>query len=166
MPTRRYWTILVCLTGVLLVAAVSGASQDTDSPTVEDFSWLAGHWLGEGLGGTVEEVWAPPLGGQMLGMFRLIREGKPVFEELMLITTQEGVVTLKVKHFTPEFVGWESKEEAVDFKLERLRNREAFFKGLVIRRPQDDSLEITVTIRHKDGSVRDEPFRFTRYEGE
>lgn len=31
--------------------------------------WLEGHWVGEGLGGEVEEVWRPERGGAMTCVF-------------------------------------------------------------------------------------------------
>jgi hypothetical protein len=39
---------------------------------IADLAWIQGRWVGEGLGGTVEEIWSPPIGDSMLGMFRLV----------------------------------------------------------------------------------------------
>ena len=60
---------------LLVVAGVSGAyaaetlslAAGKTSPTasIEQLSWLAGHWRGEALGGIVEEHWAPPSAGSM-----------------------------------------------------------------------------------------------------
>ena len=40
-----------------------------------ELAWLAGHWRGEGLSGTTEELWLPAEGGAMLGTFRLVVGG-------------------------------------------------------------------------------------------
>ena len=33
---------------------------------IEDISWLQGHWIGQGLGGTAEDVISPAADGQMM----------------------------------------------------------------------------------------------------
>ena len=38
--------------------------------TVDDIAWLAGYWVGDGLGGKVEELWSKPKNGKMLCAFR------------------------------------------------------------------------------------------------
>ncbi|RYY34034.1 MAG: hypothetical protein EOP59_16885, partial [Sphingomonadales bacterium] len=65
---------------VLLAMATPAVAQDA---TIADAAWLAGRWVGEGLGGQVEESWSPAMGGQMAGHFTLVQDGKPVFYELM-----------------------------------------------------------------------------------
>ena len=141
--------------------------MEASAPQVADLAWLAGHWRGEGFGGIVEEVWTPPLAGSMLGMFRHIKEGKLAFQEIVMLTEEDGVVTMKVKHFTPEFVSWESKEEAVDFRLERLGNREAFFRGLTFQSPDEDTLIIKIVLHYKkEGVTRQETLSLKRYSGD
>jgi len=132
-----------------------------DAPTVEDFGWMAGHWRGEGLGGTCEEVWTGPLGGSMVGLFRLIRDGELVFSEHMMLARDADGIVLKVKHFTPAFVAWEDKEGAVRFRLEELRPGEAVFKGLRIRRSGED-LEIVIRLKDASGETRDETISLRR----
>lgn len=51
---------------------------------------IAGHWKGEAMGGIIEEIWSPPQHGEMLGMLRLIIDGKPSFYELMTISEKDG----------------------------------------------------------------------------
>jgi hypothetical protein len=126
-----------------------------DEPAVEDFGWMAGHWRGEGLGGICEEIWTGPLGGSMVGLFRLIREGELVFSEHMMLARDPDGIVLKVKHFTPDFVAWEDKEGAVRFRLEELRPNEAVFKGLRIRRTEP-GLEIVIRMKDASGKTRDE----------
>ena len=36
---------------------------------IADLAWLAGHWVGEGLGGRATEVYSAPAGGQIVGHF-------------------------------------------------------------------------------------------------
>lgn len=87
--------------------------------------------------------------------------GKLVFtEHLALLVEPAGEVVMKVKHFTPEFVGWEEKDGAVRFVLEEAKPDEARFKGLNIRR-DGERLDFLLRLRHADG-VREEPITMTR----
>ena len=129
--------------------------------SIADASWLAGRWVGEGLGGTVEETWAPAAGGQMVGHFQLVKDGKPQFYEIMLLDAQPTGLRLRVKHFNPDFTAWEEKAgwhsfEPVSVAPDRLR-----FNGLSFDRDRD-RLKIVVTFREKDGTVRDAPIHLKR----
>ncbi|MBI1251971.1 MAG: hypothetical protein GC189_10915 [Alphaproteobacteria bacterium] len=145
-------------------AAWSGAAFAQNAPTVstlDDAAWLAGRWIGEGLGGTVEETWAPPMGGQMVGHFRLMREGAPVFYEIMLMEVVEGGVQMRVKHFNPDFVSWEEKDGWHAFAPAGADEDALRFQGLTLRRLDDQTAEFIVTLRYPDG-VRDETLRMRR----
>jgi hypothetical protein len=50
----------------------------TSSMSLDEFTFLAGLWQGDGLGGIVEEQWSPPQAGAMIGTFRLMKEGKNI----------------------------------------------------------------------------------------
>src|SRR5262245_27094154 len=76
-----------------------GAGKQSPVATIADMSWLSGHWEGEGLGGVSEEMWSPPKNGVMMGMFRLVRDGKPIFYELLTMVEEKGTLYLRLKHF-------------------------------------------------------------------
>lgn len=145
----------------------TSAAPEGSAPRLDDLAWLAGHWRGQGFGGIVEEVWTPPLAGSMLGLFRHIKDGKLVFQEIVMLAEEDGALVMKVKHFTPEFVAWESKEDSVRFPLERLGEREAFFNGLTLQSPDEGTLIIKIRIRYKEeGVTREETLSFQRYSAE
>lgn len=75
--------------------------------SLDELAWLEGRWEGKGLGGDVEEHWSHPTAGSMMGMFRLIQNGKPGFFEFCLIEETEGLVTLRFQHFNPGYTAWE-----------------------------------------------------------
>lgn len=138
-----------------LEGAVVKSPAADEGPRVEDFAWMAGHWRGEGLGGICEEMWTGPLGGSMVGLFRLIRDGELVFSEHLLLAREREGIVLKVKHFSPEFVAWEDKEDAIRFRLLEVRENEASFKGMRIHRTTA-GLEFVITFRNDAGESRDE----------
>lgn len=129
--------------------------------TIADLAWLSGYWQGEGLGGACEEVWGKPHRDRMFGYFTLSQEGKLVFSEAMMLVEEAGSLVLKIKHFNPDFVGWEEKDKYVSFRLVQLGKREAFFHGLTFRRVEDDKLLIHLRLT-SNGKSREETFTFTR----
>jgi hypothetical protein len=150
--------------GLLLSSGGEAGESETEVATgrpasdinIEDFAWMAGYWRGEGLGGVCEEIWTEPLAGSMIGLFRLVRDGEPMFSEHMTLGADANGFALKVKHFTPDFVAWEDKEGAIRFSLEELRPSEAVFKGLRFRRTDEGNLEITIRMKQKGGETKDE----------
>lgn len=129
---------------------------------INDISWLSGSWSGTGLGGVSEEVWSKPNGGIMVGTYRLIIDGKPIFYEMMWMLEREGSLILRLKHFSPELVAWEEKDKTVDFKfVDRVGDRMRF-SGLTFEKVGDRKLNIYLALRQKDGSVKEEVFRMER----
>ena len=130
---------------------------------VADLSWLAGQWVGEGLGGSIDEVWSEPAAGSMVGYFRLVRDGKPVFYELLTLLESENSVEMRLKHANPDMTGWEDKAAFVTFKLVKHDKTGAYFSGLTFRRVSDDRMEGYLTLRNRaDGTVREEKFIYRR----
>lgn len=168
MPSLIRASLLsVCI--VTAIASVDGPSQTPESPSpgaasdadIEEFAWLAGHWRGEGFGGVIEEIWSEPLGGTMMGMFRLVKDDEVEFYELIVIGEDEEGISMKVKHFSRDFVAWEDKKGAIRFDLESVEFDEAQFSGLQIKR-DGDSLEIRLRMSSKDGKSRWETLSFQR----
>jgi hypothetical protein len=175
MSTRPLSTIVFCSLLFLSLAGLAHAqSANTEntlrldtggqSPaaTIADCQWLAGDWTGEALGGSFEETWNPPSGNTMLGMFKLVVDGKTVFSEIMMIHSQDDSIQLRLKHFDDQLHGWEDKEQTVDFPLVKLTKNEAFFSGLTFRSTGPKTLEIFVAQRKPDGSHSELVFKATR----
>lgn len=97
----------------------------------------------------------------MLGIFSLRKDGELVMWEAMELVERDGSVVLEIKHFTPEFVGWEEKDKYVSFPLVRVGDNEAWFRGLTFRRGSDDTLSIYLVLR-KEGEKSEHELRFTR----
>ena len=109
----------------------------SSAPTakISDVAFLAGHWIGEGLGACAEEIMAPPAGGQIMGMFRQMKpDGGLMFYEFYTIAEEGGSLILKIKHFNPDLTGWEEKAETVNFPLVAIEGTTAYFDGLTFSR--------------------------------
>lgn len=145
--------------------APPSAAPATPAPkaNLADVAWLQGYWVGEGLGGVLEDVWMPPKAGVMLGAFRLEKkDGTRGFYELFAIEEVDGTLEFIVKHFHPDWVGWEEKDKAFRVRLSRLEADEATFGRIVFARKGSDALEVRLAIRQKDGPPKHEVLAFRR----
>jgi hypothetical protein len=106
-------------------------------------------------------MWSAPRGGAMMGMYRLVKNDKPVFYELLTIVEENGGLTMRLKHFHSDLKGWEEKDKTVDFAYLGKRGDVHHFEGMAFR-PEKDDLTVWLAIRGKDGSVREETFRYRR----
>ena len=125
--------------------------QSPPPARLDGIAGLAGHWRGQGLGGTVEEVWAAPAGGQMMGAFRMIKDDQVAFYEIMTIAEHDGSLVLRLKHFNADLTGWEDKDQTIDFTLVRMDDQAAYFDGMTLRRDGPDAMTVFVRIGQDDG---------------
>lgn len=157
----------IAITAALASAACAAQAQTPPAPavvTIEDASWLTGRWVGEGLGGQMEEGWSAPLGGQMIGYFRLARDGQPVFYEFIILDVTDAGLRMRLKHFNPDGTTWEERERWTTFEPVSVSATELRFNGLVITRESADA--ITMRLRLRTGEqVREEVLRFRRAPG-
>ena len=138
--------------------------DDPDSrppASLQDVSWLVGSWTGDAFGSTFEEVWNPPSAGSMVGMWKLMKDDQVVFYELMLIAEEEGSLSIKVKHFTDDFIAWETKEDFVRFRLVAFDENAVHFSGLSFHRISDDEIHGYIAL-HSNGEVREEKLIYHR----
>ena len=156
------------LLAALLCASFAALAQAPPAPPpsppakIEQMAWLAGYWEGEGLGGQMEDIWMPPRNGVILGAFRLTKADGKGFYELFAIEEFEGSLRFVVKHFHPNWVGWEEKDQALKMPLRKLGENEFSFGGVGFRREGNETLLVDPTMRMKDGSTRTEVLRFKR----
>lgn len=121
---------------------------------------LVGRWVGEGLGGEVEENWNPVFGDRMLGTFRLVQGGELNFSEHMHLGIEGGAVVLRLKHFGPDLVPWEDREETTSFRLVDFTQTTAWFGGLTFHRA-GDRLDVFLAMSRM-GQVGEVDFRLSR----
>jgi hypothetical protein len=172
---KRAAEIIVLLAAVLLISPTAyaqekqtehtlklSAGQQPPPATIAEMAWLAGHWTGNALGGLTEEVWTPPRDGVMLGMYRLVKNSKPVFYEILTLAEENASLVIRLKHFHANLVGWEEKDKAVEFKFVGKKDGVIHFEGMAFKPEGKDSVTVYLAIGNKDGSIREETFRYTR----
>ena len=127
----------------LLLISFFGYSQ-SEFP----YAWLAGNWVGDGFGGTSEELWSQPSAdGTMMGTYRHHKgDGSLNFYEFMVMDS----TGLRLKHFNPDMVGWETKEDFVHFELIEFTENKIILKGLVFELKSDIEMEIRLDLKNGD----------------
>lgn len=164
---------LIIATLALFASGVAYASDEVSvrnldegavSPpaTIEDLAWIAGHWRGEGLGGQSEEIIAPPLGGQITGMFRQTKaDGSLMFYEFYHFAERDGSLVMRIKHFNPDLTGWEEKNESEEFALVAIEDGAVYFDGLTFAMTGEYQLGSAVRAGEAGEVLQ---FRYTRVE--
>lgn len=153
------------LLATALVLSVPGATYaSAPAASLQDLSWLAGSWEGEGIeGAPALEAYAPAAGGQMVGHFRqLNKDGSVMFYELITIVEEGGALAYRLKHFNADLTGWEEKDKVVVFPLTAASKRRWDFSGLVYERVGRDAMTATVLIHNDGGAQQTLVFRFRR----
>ena len=97
----------------------SSQTENKFESQLTKLNWLVGHWIGDGFGGISEEVWASPVDGAMMGMYRHIKDGKVNFYEFMNIIEKEGKIEMRIKHFAADFKAWEEKDDYIIFESQK-----------------------------------------------
>jgi hypothetical protein len=156
----------VLLVAALSISTIAHAQKETPpSPPAQiaAMAWMKGYWAGEGYGGEVETAMSPPKAGVMLGWFRHTKsDGKAAFYEICSIEEYEGSLRFVIKHFHPNWIGWEEKDYAHQAKLTRLDKDTAVFGNMTIRRTGPNAMEMEILITAKDGQSRKEILRLKR----
>ncbi|MEO1253468.1 MAG: DUF6265 family protein [Bacteroidota bacterium] len=128
----------------LLLIASGTLAQGKNVP----YAWLAGNWVGDGFGGTSEELWSKPSAdGTMMGTYRHHKDDGTInFYEFMVMDS----TGLRLKHFNPDMVGWETKEDFVHFNAIEFTENKIVLEGLVFERKSDTEMEIQLAMREGD----------------
>lgn len=135
--------------------------DDRPPATLSDVAWLVGNWEGEAFGSKFEQAWNPASAGSMIGFFKLLGDEGVTFYELLLLVEEEGSLSLKVKHFSPDFTAWEEKEDYIDFRFVKAEEDAVHFSGLSFYRIDDDTMHGYIVMRSGE-DVREEKLVYNR----
>ena len=168
MSAIKSITILLLLLPVCLLGQTEFANtvtykdgQESPEASLTVINWLQGHWVGEAFGGIVEEVWSAPLGGSMMGAFKLVVNNMVKFYELETISEEGKTLVLRLKHFGADLKGWEEKDKTVDFRLVKVAENKVFFDGFTIEKISDDEINMYVVIAN-DKKKEEVKFNYRR----
>ncbi|WP_341206125.1 DUF6265 family protein [uncultured Psychrosphaera sp.] len=136
-------------------------NQSSPAANLNAVKWMAGHWRGEAFGGITEEVWSAPLGGSMMGAFKLVVDNQISFYEIETISELNGSLIFQLKHFAKDLKGWEEKDDTIDFPLVKVTPNKVYFNGLTLERVNNDEINIYVVIED-DGVKTEQKFNYKK----
>ena len=123
--------------------------ESRPSATLADAHWLVGSWHGSAFGQSFEEEWSEPSAGSMIGTFKLLDGDTVTFVELLMLSVEEGSLSLKVRHFNADFTAWEEKDEFVNFRLVSFTDDELHFGGLSFYRRGPDIIDGYIVMKKR-----------------
>lgn len=135
--------------------------ENRPAADLDDAALLVGSWTGTAFGQRFETVWNPPSSGSMVGLFKLFGDDGVAFYELLLLTVEEGTLSLKVKHFNADFSAWEEKADFVDFKLVKNEKDALHFGGLSFYKRGEDAIDGYIVMR-KGETVTEHHLQYAR----
>ncbi len=136
-------------------------NQPSPKATLDQISWMEGHWKGTAFGGITEEIWSPPLGNSMMFSFKLVVDGQVEFYELGHIRELNGSLIFELKHFGNDLKGWEEKDEVQSFKLIKVTNNRVYFDGFTFEKISDTAINIYALI-HQNDKVEEVVFNYVK----
>jgi Domain of unknown function (DUF6265) len=101
---------LLSLAFVFLLPSLASGEPREDS----FLSRLPGRWVSDD--GHAEEAWSPLSGDNLVGSFRLVKDGKAKFYELLVIQRETNGTVMRIRHFDRDLSPWE-KEGPMAYRL-------------------------------------------------
>ena len=138
-----------------------GEGESRPTATLEDASWLVGSWTGTAFEENFEEVWNAPTADSMVGMFKLYGDDGVAFYELLLMTVEDGTLSLKVKHFSDDFSAWEEKGDFVNFQLVKIEDDALHFGGISFYKRGDNRIDGYIVMRNGE-ELREHSLKYER----
>ena len=157
---------LACSLLLLPLAALAEEKAAPAPPTLSDLAWLAGDWRASDSEMVSQEVWTAPAGDCMVGMWRLVLEGKLKLSEHMQIIQEPTGPQMHLRHFERSGEGWEERLKPLVLPLSKVGDGEAVFDSpatargplrITYKRQADGSL--VVSVAHGDESASTYTFR-------
>lgn len=134
---RQLMMTVLALMSVYFLTFSAGRAEDQLS--LKDLAWLSGCWEDQRSGRSRDETWTKASGGTMLGVGRMVREGKTLeFEFMRLHEEPDGI------YYTAKPSG----QAEASFKLVSLKNDTAIFEN-----PQHDFPQRVIYGKQPDGSL-------------
>jgi hypothetical protein len=137
------------------------AGEKSPPATLEDMTWLTGHWVGEAFGGRTEGLWTAPAGANMSGLYRLVKGERTIFYEIMVVTEENGSLVFRLKHFNSDLTGWEEKNEVRSFPLVAKKDGAMLFEGMSFH-PDGRNLTVYLAVEHEGKPPEEITFSYRR----
>jgi len=158
--------ILPAIIGFILISGKGFAQANKTS--VKQLAFMAGTWTQKHEWGDMEEFWGEPMGESMISSFRVVKDGKAVFYEFVVVEEENGVPVFKMRHFNRGSIGWEDKDKPLLFYLSNIQKNKAEFElkdksiHITYQLTASDKLDVTVIEKDKKGKWQKDVFNYIR----
>lgn len=128
---RMLFTIALTLAAVMAAPCYSRAQTETTDVSkikTSDFSWFTGRWIGHLQNATAEQICSTPQSGELLCLFRVFVQGKPVMYEIYSLYDTPAGPELRSLHFSTDLVD-KTLQEPLVMKLQKYSGKEVVFAG-------------------------------------
>ncbi len=133
-------SVLFCF----LLTLSTHAQTATKTGSLADVAFMEGHWRGTFNGGPIEASWIAPVGDNLTGFMRMMKDNKvTMYEMLIFEQTEQGPIVL-VKHFKPGLIGQEEKDKSDRYRFIEGGKEKALFEK------EDGSIRIIYEKRSPD----------------
>ncbi|WP_413668030.1 DUF6265 family protein [Mucilaginibacter sp. Mucisp86] len=129
---------------------------------------MAGTWTQKLEWGDMEEFWSEPMGDSMISSFRVVKDGRAVFYEFVVIEEQNQVPVFKMRHFNRGSIGWEEKDKPLLFYLVGIEKNKADFElkdksvHLTYQLVAPDKLDVILAEKDKKGKLKKDVFNYSQ----
>lgn len=146
--------------GPLTRSLVPGSSPPKAS--LADLSWIEGEWEGAGFESILRETYSSAAGGQMVGHFSAVKDGKPGFYEFIMLAQVGDTIEYRVRHFNPDMTAWEEKNHFIRFPLVAVEKDHWFFDGYTLRRTGPDTADHIIRVKRGSGPEQEVVLKYWR----
>jgi hypothetical protein len=115
---------------LILFSAVLPYAHAVEASKVKtaDFAWMTGRWIGHLSDATAEQICSQPNAGEMLCLFRLFQNDKPVMFELYTMLDTANGPELRSLHF-PTDLNEKTAQAPLVMALKSYSDKEVVFAG-------------------------------------
>ncbi|WP_229236119.1 DUF6265 family protein [Dyadobacter tibetensis] len=137
----------IMLAFIAIGSSMNTQAQGSKKGSLDDLSFLTGQWRGEFNGGPIDGGWTNPMGDNIVGYLRMMKEGKATLYEIFAFEQTENGPVARVKHFKPGMISIEEMEVADTYKFIEAEKNTALFEK------NDGSVRILYELRKKNQLV-------------
>ena len=121
-----FFFLLSCLLTSFLPPAYAQSKQNPGS--ISDIRFIEGSWKAVAGDRTIDAVWSTPVGENMVGYVRVVKDGQVALYELFAFEkTDQGLVAL-VRHFRPGLIAAEEKDTPNRYRFLEASVGRAYFE--------------------------------------
>ena len=157
--------IVMASLGVALIAAAIGSTTllgRGKQYTVEDLSWLSGHWVATHGDLRFDDVYSEPRNGSIMGMFRVVQDDVVRTYGIMSFSDTEDGVLYRYRRMTPDLAPLEKLGHVIERPLLRIKGKTAIFKDMRIELINRNKMHLSLELTHVDGSTEQSKVVFYR----